>query len=183
MKTLLQCGLLSLFLAATLPAVPLIQTYDFTGTCSDCPDFGFGTLTASTSSNVVSFSFTYNSDWISYTIPSASIYVNSVLFSGTSYTYNPALSLGIYGQGAFTSFGGSGNPNAAGTTQEFIAFLRQPNGNWFTGPNSNSDFGTNGNFVALDPGNTAGVPEPASMALVGAGTGLLILLKRRGTNA
>lgn len=182
MKTLLQCGLLSLFLAATLPAVPLIQTYDFTGTCTDCPDFGFGTLTASTSSNVVSFGFTYNSDWIAYTIPTAIVYVNGSPFSGTSYTYNPAVSLSIYGVGPFTSFGGTGNPNIAGTTQEQIYFSLSPNGNWSTGINVPSDFGTNGAFNVPGGPNTSGVPEPASMALVGAGTGLLIRLQRRRTN-
>ncbi len=178
MKNLLQCGLLSLFLAATLPAVPLIQTYDFTGTCTDCPDFGFGTLTASTSNNVVSFAFSYNSDWIVYNIPSASVYVNNILFNGSSYTYNPSLSLAIYGQGTFTSFGGAGNPNPVGTNQYPISFQLLPNGNWVTGPNVNSDFGTNG---AFNVPNTSGVPEPASMALVGAGAGLLFLLKRRPT--
>ena len=178
MKTLLQCGLLSLFLAATLPAVPLIQTYDFTGTCTDCPDFGFGTLTASTSSNVVSFSFSYNSDWISYTIPSATLYVNNALFAGTSYSYNASLPLAIFGNGLFTSYGGTGNPLPAGSAQMPIYFTLEPNGDWSTGANINSDFGTNG---ALTVPNTSGVPEPASMALVGAGAGLLFLLKRRPT--
>jgi hypothetical protein len=183
MKTLLQCGLLSLFLAATLPAVPLIQTYDFTGTCTDCPDFGFGTLTASTSNNVVSFSMAYNSDWISYTIPSGAVEVDGLLFNGTSFTYNPAVSLNIVGTGTFTSFGGSGNPVLPGTTQESIYFYLNPGGNWSTGINAPSDFGTNGAFNLQGPGNSNGVPEPASIALVGAGTGLLILLQRRRTNA
>jgi hypothetical protein len=179
MKTLLQCGLLSLFLAATLPAVPLIQTYDFTGTCSDCPGFGYGTLTASTSNNVVSFSFSYNSDWISYTIPSVStLYEDGFQFNGTSYTYNPAATFFVIGNGTFTSFGGSGNPVPPGTTQENIFFSLNPNGNWSTGINAPSDFGTNGAFN-LQGGGNSGVPEPASIALVGAGTGLLILLQRR----
>jgi hypothetical protein len=181
MKTLLQCGLLSLFLAATLPAVPLIQTYDFTGTCSDCPAFGFGTLTASTSNNVVSFSMAYNSDWISYTIPSGAVEVDGFAFNGTSFTYNPAVSLNIVGTGTFTSFGGSGNPVPPGTTQESIYFYLNPGGFWSTGINLPSDFGTNGAFVSSVP--QTGVPEPTSIALVGAGTGLLILLQRRRTNA
>ncbi len=175
MKKLLQCGVLSLFLAATLSAVPLIQTYNFTGTCTDCPDQGFATLTASTSSNVVSFSFSYNSDWISYSLPSALVYVNNVPFSGTSYTHNSAVEFDVYGTGSFTSFGGTGNPVPAGTTQEQIFFNLLPNGNWSTGINVPSDYGTNG---AFDVPNS-GVPEPASMALVGAGTALLILLRRR----
>ena len=183
MKTLLQCGLLSLFLAATLPAVPVIQNYDFTGTCSDCPDFGFGTLTASTSNNVVTFSMAYNSDWISYTIPSVSVLSEAgVPFTGTSFTYNPAATLFIVGNGTFTSFGGSGNPVIPGTTQENIFFSLNTNGNWSTGINAPSDFGTNGAFNLQGPGNSS-VPEPASIALVGAGTGLLILLQRRRTNA
>jgi hypothetical protein len=182
MKTLLQCGLLSLFLAATLPAVPLIQTYDFTGTCTDCPDFGYATLTASTSSNVVSFSLSYNSDWISYTIPSANVYEDESPFAGTSYTYNPALSLYILGTGTFTSFGGSGNPVPPGTTQEAIYFSLTPSGNWSTGIALPSDFGTNGAFTAAGPGNS-GVPEPASVALVAAGTALLFLRQRRQRNS
>lgn len=177
MKTLLQCGILSLFLASTLPAIPLIQNYDFTGTCTDCPDFGFATLTASTSSNVVTFSLNYNSDWISYTIPSATVLVDSQLFTGPSYTYNPAASLYVIGHGTFTSFGGSGNPVPAGTTQESIYFTLETNGNWSTGVAAPSDFGTNGAFAV--PGGNTGVPEPSSVAMAGAGIGMLVLLQRR----
>jgi hypothetical protein len=177
MKHLLQCGLLMLCLTAALPAVPLVQTYDFTGTCSDCPDFGFGTLTATTNNNVVSFSFSYNSDWISYTLASALVQIDSVTFNGSSFTYNPAQNIAIYGTGPFTSFGGPGNPEPAGTNSEQIYFQMQSSGTWSTGINLPSDFGTNGAFT-LQGGNSS-VPEPTTFGLVGAGAGLLWLQRRR----
>lgn len=170
MKTLLKNGLLALCLTAMLPAVPLIENWNFTGTCSDCPDVGSATLTTSTSSNVVSFSFSYNSDWISYTLTAPSVFQNLSPFAGTSFTINPGDRLDIFGIGTLTSFGGPGNPVPAGTTAEQMYFRAFANGNWETGISSNSDFGTNGVWT-LQGGST--VPEPSTLGLAGLSASLL----------
>jgi PEP-CTERM motif len=171
MKNLLQAGLLALCLSVSVPAVPLVESWDFTGTCSDCPDFGFGTLTASTSNNVVTFSFSYNSDWISYTLTNPQVRVNSVIFNGSSFTLAPTDRVDLYGTAPYTSFGGVGNPVPVGTTTENLYFRRFSNGNWETGVNVPGDFGTNGAFVLQ--GNNSPVPEPSTMGLAGLSAGLL----------
>lgn len=172
MKNLLKSGLLALCLTATLPAVPIVENWNFTGTCSDCPNFGFATLTATTNSNVVSFSFSYNSDWLSYTLASPQVRLNSVVFAGTSFSINPGDRVDVYGTGPLTSVGGVGNPVPVGTTTEQLYFQLFSDGTWATGVNVPGDFGTNGAFALQ--GNNA-VPEPATFGLAGLSAGLLAL--------
>lgn len=171
MKNLLKAGLLALCLTVASPAVPIIENWNFTGTCSDCPDLGFGTLTTSTDNNVVSFSFSYNSDWISYTLTNAQVRVNAVIFNGSSFTLAPTDRVDIYGNAPYTSFGGVGNPVPLGTTQEDLYFRRLSDGTWETGVNVPGDFGTNGAFALQ--GNNSAVPEPSTMGLAGLSAGLI----------
>lgn len=174
MKTTLRRGLVTLCALVAMASSPATAaTFYFTGTCTDCPDIGEGVLTATEVGSTTTFNFTYVSDWITYTMNDAiGVRVNGVPFSGLGFTLLPGQALALFQQNIdVTSFGGAGNPLAAGTTEMDVFFFLGNNGNWETGESVPLDFGTNG---AFGPGSSA-VPEPSTLGLAGLSAGLLLL--------
>lgn len=176
----LRIGLFTLCALVALSSAPAsAATFYFTGTCSDCPDIGEGVLTTTEVGNATTFNFSYVSDWISYTMSNAAVSVDGDQFQGTGFTIPVGLSLSIAQSGVLiTSFGGTGNPMAAGTILSQAYFDLFANGNWQTGGQLLADFGTNG---AFGPGNA--VPEPSTLGLAGLSAGLLLLRKWRQQKA
>jgi hypothetical protein len=179
MNHLLRSGLLTLCLTVAASAVPIVQTWNFTGTCSDCPDFGFGTLTTSTENNVVSFNFAYSSDWLTYTMNAATVLVNTgngwSLFNGSSFDIAPGMSLIFRQTASVTSFGGAGNPIPVGVSTQPMYFDAFSDGTWSTGVYLPSDFGTNGAWTS----GSSAVPEPSTLALAAFGGATLLFFRRR----
>lgn len=176
MKHLLRSGLLAFCFTAAASAATV---WNFTGICSDCPDFGYGTLTATEIPGEVLFSFTYSSDWLSYTMDPLQMWGNTgggwSTFTGTTFAITSGMSLQMRGFADVTSFGGSGNPLPPGTTNEYMYFAAGSDGSWSTGVYQNSDFGTGGAWTQ----GVSGVPEPSTLALGGLGAVALLLLHRR----
>ena len=95
MKQLLKLGLLALCTVAAVSAAPVSSgTFTFLGTCSDCPTTGNATLVVSPSGNTLNFNLTYTSDWLTYNMPSAGLFVNSgngfAFFTGSSFEIGPS---------------------------------------------------------------------------------------------
>jgi PEP-CTERM motif len=179
MTNTLRIGLLTLLMAAALVATPLTNgTLNFHGTCTDCPDFGDGVLVVTTVGNVTTFNFTYTSDWITYNMSSPTLSINEVGFTGTGLSFGPGDSLFLLQANvSVTSFGGTGNPLAAGTANLNAFFsLDVTSGNWSTGGIQLLDFGTNGAFTVA---SASAVPEPSTFVMAAAGAGLVLFRRRR----
>jgi hypothetical protein len=97
------------------------------------------------------------------------------MFFGSSFELEAGLSLRFHQNTSVTSFGGSGNPLPPGVTTENMYFMALANGNWSTGVDLPSDFGTNGAWTQ----GPSGVPEPSTLALAAFGGATLFFLRFR----
>jgi len=185
MKQLLIRGLLALCAVATLPATS-VNGWTFNGTCLDCPSTGQATLLVTPSGNTLNFELTYVSDWLSYTMNNATLWVNSgngyQQFSGNSFTIGPSDELYFVQQGiSVTSTGGLNNPLPAGTATRDFFFRTWTNGDWMTGDvGQNSDFGNGGVWTA---GVNTAVPEPSTWGLAGVSVAALLVRRARQQRA
>jgi PEP-CTERM motif len=179
----LRRGLFTLCALVAISTAPAsAATLYFTGTCTDCPDIGEGVLTTTEVGNTTTFNFTYVSDWISYTMTNAGVRVSGVPFSGLGFTLLPGQTLHLFQADIdVTSFGGVGNPLAAGITEMDVLFFLGNNGNWETGNPVPLDFGINGAF-GPNPSSSA-VPEPSTLGLAGLSAGLLVFRQWRQRRA
>ena len=176
---------LSLFALLALATVPahagVISVWNFDGVCSDCPGHGTGVLTVSqaVANGPLSFEFVYSSAWIAYTMDNATAYFGNTVFTGTSFSI-PTGIFRLQQTVPITSFGGVGNPlPTPGVYNDgLVSFFNRTTDNfWSTGSNAFvDDYGTG--FTFLQGSVNSGVPEPSSVALLGAGV-LAWALRRR----
>lgn len=182
MTNTLRRGLLKVCAMVALSALPASAAtiWNFTGTCTDCPDIGEAVLVATPNGNSVSFTLSYSSDWISYTLTSPDVFLNGPPFTGSSFTFGPTDAIYIEQFGAtITSFGGLGNPLAPGTYTDRVIFQSNGNGGtWFTGTSAFFlDYGTGTSWTQAS--SNSGVPEPSTFGLAGLSGGLLLLRQWR----
>lgn len=175
-------SLVLLALAAVPASATTISVWNFSGVCTDCPGNGTGvlTVTQAVTNGPLSFEFTYSSAWIAYTMNNAAAYIDNTLFAGTSFTMPTTGTFRVQQEVPITSFGGVGNPLAAGVHNDGMVnfFNRYSDGFWSTGSNAFlSDYGTGFSFVQGTV--TSGVPEPSSMALLAAGAAVWLVRRRR----
>lgn len=136
------------------------QVYDFSGTCSDCTGTATGELTLSgytlgqdiTSANFVSFHYDGTDLQPSFTV----LPTDSEFFV----------------EGSLTTIPG---PNDVLLGNSDIRFQSQSNGDWCVGGSCDRDAGTPSVYNAA----STGVPEPATMGLLGLGLAGAALLGRR----
>lgn len=141
------------------------MSFQFKGQCGDCTGYGVGTLTvqgytpgtALDSSNLVDFTYSSN------LMPVFDINPTNDFLSVDSLSGNISTAQGFYdihvSSSLFGLFGGDYFDSSTDGTWDA--------GNSFFFPFSDQDHGTNGLW------NPAGVPEPASWALMIAGLGLM----------
>jgi hypothetical protein len=160
---------------AALPATATtIQTWNFTGLCTDCPGNGTGVLLVNQAqaNGPLTFQFSYSSAWISYNMTNANAFIGGSAFSGTTFTIPTNARLDFRQIVPITSFGGTGNPlGAPGVYNDGTVYFQYvpTQGQWFTGSNAFlADYGTLPTWTQV-PNNNSEVPEPTSVAIVGLG--------------
>jgi hypothetical protein len=174
--TLALLGLLTLSLSSA-SASP-IEVWNFTGVCTDCPGTGTGTLTVEQSS----FTFSYTSAWISYTLANAIVQVDEETQTpGVPLPNLSAFDLYIRGTGSVTSFGGTNgqfsNPLPVGTQTRQMYFFSYAGANWGTGEFALADFGPSQTWTAGS--QSSAVPEPSTFALLASAAVVGGVLRRR----
>lgn len=176
--------LAAIFAIAALPAAATtIQTWNFTGVCSDCPGNGTGVLLVNQAqtNGPLTFQFSYSSAWISYTMNNPSVFVGNTAFSGTTFSIPTAANLSIVQVVPITSFGGVGNP--LGTPGVYndgsVNFFYRPSpAFWSTGSNAFiNDYGTQPTWTQGSVNSP--VPEPTTAAFLGLGLIGVACVRRR----
>ena len=178
--------------AQAVAQVPVLSTFEWVGNCSDCTAIGNG------SSTVVSGTLVLQDYTLGDAISAA--HLVSFSYSGSNlvdpYTVTPDNSV-YYMAGNIDSAQGPGRFELA--WDDGLHFETQTTGAWSTcapginpktglsvyyggsncdfGRSINTDFGTGGTF------STAAVPEPGIWALMGAGLGVIAVVRRRRQRA
>jgi len=159
-----------------------VQTFFFTGTCTDCEGTGTGTLvlqdyvqgtTSIDLANLISFNYSGTNLLAPFQIlPGAvSIFVVNIPVSlpgpGTLIINTGQFTITTSGQGLFV--------DTLGLASVVLPYFQAGNdGLWSAGDNGvNADFGTAGTF------SVASVPEPSSLLLLGAGLAAVGLRLRK----